>query len=234
MRDIVLLHGAIGAKDQLESLAGELKDKYAVHLLNFSGHGGRAFPGAPFSIPYFAGNVLDHLQQHNIQRSAIFGYSMGGYVAMYLARHYPHAISRIITLATKFYWDEAVAAKEINMLDADKITEKLPAFAKQLEQRHAPNDWKTVLDKTKEMLLQLGLNNTLQLEDYTKISTPCLLLLGDKDRMITVDETIAVQRALPHSEFKLLPGVPHPVEQVDTRMLSSLIDEFLEQPAGQQ
>jgi pimeloyl-ACP methyl ester carboxylesterase len=226
MQHILLLHGAIGAKDQLQSLAENLADEYIVHNINFSGHGGEASK-KDFSIPHFAGDVLNYLQQNKIKQTNIFGYSMGGYVAMYVAKHHPEIVSKLITLATKFYWDQAVAAKEVKMLDANIILEKVPAFAKQLEQRHLPNDWKTVLEKTKEMLLQLGENNTLKLEDYSNISIASLLLLGDKDKMISLEETAAVQKALPNATFQLLAGVPHPIEQVDVNLLSSLIKEFI-------
>jgi hypothetical protein len=96
-----------------------------------------------------------------------------------------------------------------------------------LRVRHLPNDWETVLDKTKKMLLQLGQHNTLQLPDYKNIITECLLLLGDQDKMVTVDETIAVQKALPNAGFKLLPGTPHPIEQVHATMLASIITDFI-------
>jgi len=227
MQHLLLLHGAIGAKDQLDSLAVGLKDKYIVHAINFSGHGGAAFPENGFSISCFANDAVSYIQQNDLKTINIFGYSLGGYVAMYLARHYPKIISRVITLATKFYWDQIIAAKEIMMLDANSILEKLPSFAKTLEQRHFPNDWKTVLDKTKGMLLQLGISNKLQLKDYTNIFTPCLLLLGDKDKMISPDETVAVQRALPEARFKLLPDTPHPIEQVNMQLLCSLIKDFV-------
>jgi pimeloyl-ACP methyl ester carboxylesterase len=227
MQHLLLLHGAIGARDQLEPLADHLKEKYAVHAINFSGHGGTPFPDASFSIPHFANDILHYLDQKGIKDVSIFGYSMGGYVAMYLAKNNPQIIHKIITLATKFYWDETVAAKETKMLEANTILEKVPAFAKQLERRHFPRDWKTLLDKTKEMLLELGKNNTLKLEDYSAISAPCLLLLGENDKMITQDETIAIHKALPGSIFKTLPDTGHAIEQVNTRNLSSLIAEFL-------
>ena len=227
MQQLFLLHGAIGAKDQLGPLAECLKDKYIIHAINFSGHGGSALTKETFSIPLFADNVIDYFRQINAERVNIFGYSMGGYVAMYLAKHHPEMVDKIITLATKFYWDRAIAEKEVKMLDPEIILEKIPAFAKQLEKRHQPDDWKMVLEKTKKMLLQLGANNTLQLKDYQTIQNRCLLMLGDKDKMITLDETIAVQRALPNAEFKLLPGTPHPIEQVDLRLLSDLIKEFI-------
>jgi pimeloyl-ACP methyl ester carboxylesterase len=226
MQQLLLLHGAIGAKDQLDPLAESLKDRFEVHTLNFNGHGGEALPN-DFSISGFANDVSNYLEQNNIRQINIFGYSMGGYVAMYLAKHHPQFVNKVITLATKFYWDEVVATKEVKMLDADIMLEKIPAFAKQLEQRHSPTDWKTVLEKTKEMLLELGKNNILKLEDYKEISIPCLLLLGDKDKMISLEETVAVHKALPNATFKSLPDTNHPIEQIDVNLLSSLIREFV-------
>ena len=113
------------------------------------------------------------------------------------------------------------------MLDANTILEKVPAFAKQLERRHFPNDWKILLDKTREMLLEMGKNNTLSLEDYARISAPSLILLGDNDKMITQEETIAVHKALPGSGFKLLPNTAHSIEQVNTKLLASLVVDFV-------
>ena len=227
MRHLLLLHGAIGAKGQLDDLAQRLEDKFHVHYFNFSGHGGNRFPHAEFSIPHFGHDVLEEMKQNDIKQASFFGYSMGGYVAMWLAKYFPDKIDKVITLATKFYWDEQVAAKEIKMLNADVMQEKVPAFAQQLQQRHAPNDWKVVLEKTKEMLLALGRNNELKPDDYQSIFTPCLLLLGENDKMITVDETIAVKNALPHAELKFLTATPHPIEQVDKILLASVIENFL-------
>jgi esterase/lipase len=227
MKHLLLLHGAIGAKDQLQPLAELLKTNYQVHILNFDGHGGAAMPSEPFSIPLFAKNVTDYCNAAGITNADIFGYSMGGYVAMYLAKQSPSLLNKIITLATKFHWDEAIATKETKMLDAAVIAQKVPAFAAQLQQRHAPNDWTQVLDKTKEMLLQLGRQNTLQLNDYASIQAPSLIMLGDKDKMVTVEETLAVYRTLPAAQLCILPNTPHPLEQTDTRLLSYQITRFL-------
>ncbi len=224
---LLLLHGAIGSKVQLVPLAEQLVKNFTIHTMNFSGHGGAKFPDEDFSIPLFAQEVFDYLKRKKISSINIFGYSMGGYAALYLARKHPEVVGRIVTLATKFHWDESISAKEVKMLDAETILQKLPGFADQLIKRHAPNDWKIVLEKTKEMLIQLGKSNPLQLEDYKTITNQCLLMLGDKDKMVSTEETLAVQGALPHAEFKLLPDTPHPIEQVNTEMLAGLIREFV-------
>ena len=39
MQHILLLHGAIGSKDQLLPAGEKLADSFIVHSLNFSGHG---------------------------------------------------------------------------------------------------------------------------------------------------------------------------------------------------
>jgi pimeloyl-ACP methyl ester carboxylesterase len=223
---LLLLHGAIGSKEQLEKLAAILNDNYIVHTLSFSAHGGSCITEEPFSIELFAEEVLEYLQEKNIRQTAVFGYSMGGYVAMYLAKNYPEKINKVITLATKFHWDEAIAAREIKMLDADVIQKKLPAFAEQLQLRHAPQDWKMVLEKTKEMMVNLGKNMPLQLTDFAAVEAPCLLLLGDRDKMITMEETINAYKQFPNAQFGMLPGTPHPIEQVDVNTLSFFITRF--------
>lgn len=227
MQHLILLHGAIGAKDQLTAIADELRADFNVHLLNFSGHGGDPFPQTAFSIELFAENVLQYIKQHGISTANIFGYSMGGYVGMYLAKNFPAKINKLVTLATKFYWDETIAANEAKMLDAEKIEQKIPAFAKQLATRHSPNNWKEVLSKTKELLLALGSNNVLRTEDYSTINISSLLLLGDRDKMVTLEETVAVYKQLPNASFAVLPSTPHPVEQADVRLLCFLIKRFL-------
>lgn len=225
MNHILLLHGAIGAASQLQPLQSMLENDFKTHTLNFNGHGANAF-GNAFSIEQFATEVADYIQDNGLESIHIFGYSMGGYVAMYLATKYPDLVKSICTLATKFYWDEAVAEKEIKMLDVDKIEEKIPAFAKQLELRHAPNNWKDVLGKTKEMLIAMGNNNPLKEADYSTITNPVLVMLGDRDKMVLLEETVNVHKALPNAQMAVLPGTPHPLEQVDMEQLAFQIKRF--------
>lgn len=232
MQTILLLHGAIGAKDQLAPLEQELSASFNVHRLNFSGHGGTPFNEGIFSIELFAKDVLSFLDREQINSIDIFGYSMGGYVALYLAKHHPQRIKRVITLATKFKWDEVIAAKETTMLNASTIEEKLPSFAHSLQQRHHPNDWKTVLQKTAGMLIDMGKENPLQTGDYASLVHPVLLMLGDRDKMVSLEETVEVYKNLPQAQLAILPGTPHPIEAVNTSRLAFEIQAFLSPKPG--
>ncbi len=225
MQKLLLLHGAIGSKDQLKPLADILKLNYEVHTLNFAGHGGEQMPNQ-FSIELFANNVLTYMEQNNISKINIFGYSMGGYVALYLAKYYPNKIEKVFTLATKFLWNAEISQKEIKMLDASKIEEKIPAFAQLLEKRHQPNDWKVLLKKTSDMMISLGNKNSLTLLDLTDISATTKIALGDNDNMVTLDETKEVAQNLKNSELLILQDTLHPIEKVEIVNLSDELKTF--------
>jgi len=226
METLLLLHGAIGASDQLQALEAELKNQYNVHAINFSGHGKNTSYASGFSIGLFAKDVLRFCDEKNLQKISIFGYSMGGYVAMYLAKHHPERINKLVTFATKYHWNEEIAAREVKMLDPEKIQQKVPAFAEALQQRHT-SDWKDVLYKSAAMMLDMGMDNVLKTEDYPGISIPVLLMLGDRDKMVTLDETLTVYKALPNAQLAVLPNTPHPIEQVDHTMLSACIKRYI-------
>lgn len=227
-KSILLLHGAIGAAQQMQPLKTLLAEQYEVHTLSFSGHGGEAMPEGGFSIPLFAQDVLAYMESVGLVQTIIFGYSMGGYVAMYMARHYPDKVSQVITLGTKYSWDEPTAAKEIKMLNADKLEEKLPAFAATLKARHLPNDWKEVVTRTADMLWQLGQNNVLSKQDYQLVHCPCCIMRGSDDSMVTKEEGVFVKECLQQAYLLELEATPHPIEKVLPTMIKEQIDAFLE------
>lgn len=215
MNPIVLLHGALGSGNQLESLS----EKFNVigrksSLLNFSGHGGAAFSDNEFGIESFAHDLLNLLNEEHIDQADVFGYSMGGYVALWLAHEHPHRIGRIVTLGTKFDWNPSSAEKEVMRMNPQKIEEKVPAFAQTLRERHAPNDWKEVLTKTAEMMKRLGQTPLLTEKELKQIKSPVHILLGDQDEMADLDFSKQVAAWLSFGKFDLLPNTPHPIEKV--------------------
>lgn len=226
MKHVLLLHGALGTKDQWEPVAKALASDFEVHLFNFPGHGGEETEAA-FSIASFADAVLQWQEKTGIHKLSIIGYSMGGYVAMYLAAHYPEKVDRIVTLATKYEWNPDIAAKETGMLQPDKIETKVPQFAAQLRQQHAPADWKKVVTSTAQMLQTMGEKPPLNKEDFARVRSEVLLLIGDRDKMVTLNETASVYHQLQKAQLGVLPNTPHPLEAVDEPILSGLLRRFL-------
>jgi pimeloyl-ACP methyl ester carboxylesterase len=223
---LLLLHGAISSQKQFDVLLPFLIDQFEVHVLNFPGHGGYEIPDEPFSIPLFASSVIRYLDQKNILSTSIFGYSMGGYVALYLATQHPQRVKKVFTLATKLEWTQQVAEKETNLLNPEKILEKIPAFASLLEQTHSPQDWKKVIQKTSDLLLQLGKNPVLAKEDFLQIKIPVIIGLGELDKMGSVEESKQASEYLENGQLLILPSTPHPFEKADHHILAGYIKNF--------
>lgn len=225
MRNLIILHGALGAQDQFDVLADSLESEFNIYLLNFSGHGGESFE-SNFSIEQFATELEAFITNNELHQPLVFGYSMGGYVALKLASEKPDLIHSLFTLGTKFDWSPATAAHEVKMLNPEKIEEKVPAFAKALEERHAPNDWKEVLSRTKQMMLDLGNTPALSISDFEKIEMPVMIGIGDSDNMVSLAESEAVSNALPNGQLRVFDGFKHPIEQVDLTILKNELVRF--------
>jgi pimeloyl-ACP methyl ester carboxylesterase len=225
METILLLHGALGSKSQLDALKAILEaEGLTVYSTNFSGHSGESFRN-DFGIETFTQDVLRFLRKNQLQRVHIFGYSMGGYVALWFAQNYPEHVGKIVTLGTKFDWSPESAEKEVKKLNPEKIQEKIPAFARILEHRHAPNDWKELLHKTASMMIGLGNKPLLNDGILKSIRTNTLILLGDQDDMADRNYSQHVAQVLPHSTFRLLDNTPHPIEKMDIKVLLKTLQE---------
>ncbi len=228
MTDILLLHGAIGAATQMHPLAAAFGGRFRAHVLDFEGHGAAPPRDRPFRIDHFVENVLAYLDAAAIHSVPVFGYSMGGYVALRLAIAAPERVERIVTLATKFDWTPASAESETRMLDPNAIEAKVPAFASMLRQRHSAAGWNDVLARTSEMMIELGSHPVLNTAALAGIELPVRIAVGDRDRMVSIEESLAAFRAIPGSELQVLPGIPHPLEQIDPTRLAAAVAEFLE------
>jgi esterase/lipase len=227
-QELLILHGAIGASDQLIPLAEELADDFDVYLFEFSGHGQTPFSVNGFSIPVFAEEAAIYIENNFSNGINVFGYSMGGYVALYMCMHYPGTIQSLCTLGTKWKWTPEIAAREVKMLDAAKIQEKIPAFAHVLQQRHEVNGWEKVLRKTANMMMEMGTHPPVTPQMVTGVKQRVQILLGDSDEMVTREETEEIFTVLPHAGFTLLEGTKHPIEKVNISLLANNLRGFFQ------
>ncbi|HRI58186.1 MAG TPA: alpha/beta hydrolase [Saprospiraceae bacterium] len=225
MTPLVLLHGALGSVAQFDLLRSSLPSDRPVYALNFPGHGGVP-TNAPFSMAYFSGFVLDFLEKENLSQADIFGYSMGGYVALYLAWKHPDRVRRIFTLGTKLDWSPETAKGMNRMFDVEKIEVKVPYFAAMLAKTHTPLDWKDVCRNTAAFLDDLGNGGGLPSEAYPQIACPVRIGLGELDNVVTPEECRTVADALPNGRFEIIPGSKHPIEQVDVVLLAERLQDF--------
>lgn len=226
--DIVLLHGALGASSQLEPLADSLRPWFRVHLVDFEGHGAAPARNPGFTVDSLVQNVADALDGNRVGCADVFGYSMGGYVALRLAATHPARVRRIATLGTKFRWDPATAEREAARLDPSTIAAKVPKFAESLRARHVhAGGWERVLARTAAFLRALGDAPPLADETLRAVTHPVQVLVGGRDSTVSVAESEAVAALLPHGSLLVLDDVPHPIEQVSREVLAGAIRDFM-------
>ncbi len=225
MAHLLLLHGALGSQEQFDDLKDALSADFTIDTLSFSGHGRTASQQHAFTVQNLSHEVLYWLNDRQRRKIDIFGYSMGGYVALWLARFYPDRVGKIMTLGTKLDWNEATAEKETKLLNAEKITAKVPAFAAELQDRHGEHEWHSVLQKTSNLMHDLAKQHLTD-EDFAQITAQVLLTLGDQDNMVTKEETFHVESMIPGAKTLELKDTPHPIDKVSTDLLASEIRKY--------
>ena len=224
--DLLLLHGALGASSQFKALIPLLREKYDVHTLEFEGHGSSPPKNRPFRTKHFAENVLEYMKMNAVKAADIFGHSMGGAVGLYLARFYPKRIKRVFTLGTKFVWTPKIAKKENVFLNPKKLLEKVPKYAIQLQQRHTASGLEKILEMVREMNVSLAKESALLNEDFEKINKKVRIGVGDRDVLVSIEESVNVYRLLQHGELQIFPDTPHPLERISVPSLANSIVNF--------
>jgi len=222
---LLLLHGALYTSREFAPVVDELGQVRRVITVDFAGHGGERFPSEPFSIELFGRQILHRLDAEGVQTADIMGYSMGGYVALWLALVAPDRVGGVVTLGTKLRWDPETAAREVVMLDPEKIAAKVPHFASLLALRHGEARWKEVVLRTASMISTLGDRPSITLADAARINHRIRMMVGDRDEMVSIEETAEFYRALPAGQLAVLPSTPHSLEKTRPTDIARAISE---------
>ncbi|MBR4718176.1 MAG: alpha/beta hydrolase [Lentisphaeria bacterium] len=93
---LILLHGN-GAdsgyfRGQIDAFAGQ----YHVYAVDTRGHGRTPRGGMPFTIRQFAEDLLGFMDEHQIEKAHLLGFSDGANIAMVFAVRHPGRVNRLI------------------------------------------------------------------------------------------------------------------------------------------
>lgn len=223
---LVLLHGALGAAAQLAPLAERLARQTPL-TVDFTGHGPAPLGDGPLRVELLAAQLRGELAARGVERARLFGYSLGGYVALHLAATHPALVERVMTLGTRLAWSPESAERETAQLDPATIRAKVPRFAQLLEARHTGAGWERLLAETAGLMRALGERPLVTPETLATIQCPVRLSLGDRDATVSIEESRDAARVLPQGELEVLPATPHPFERVSLERLAWSVAEFL-------
>lgn len=216
---LIILHGALGSIHQFENLIEKAKEYFEVYFYTFSGHAHKELINE-FSIDSFAEELMVFIQENKLADAVIFGYSMGGYVALHAGQTKNISFKRLITLGTKFDWNYNSVEQEVKKLNPQQIEEKVPHFAKDLQRRH--KDWKLLLERTSGLMRKLGDSPLLQSKSLSQLHFPIFICRGENDKMVSREESMQMVQH-DHVRYIEIENTPHPIEKVETDKLIDLI-----------
>lgn len=81
--------------------------------------------------------------------------------------------------------------------------------------------------KMQQLMLELEQQPLLSRSNAQKIVIPVRYMVGDKDKMVTIEETAAMFRATKNAELAVLPNTRHALRTVDVKRMSQEITQYL-------
>lgn len=236
--DIILIHGALGTAAEMKPVGHLLEADFSVHYYEIPGHGSRADEKESYTIQGVLADFKNYL--NTFQSVYVFGFSLGGYLALMAAQQGEERIKGIVTLGTKLNWSKEEAEKEVGNLSMDFLKVKAEVFFNYLAELHG-EQLESLCDATAKFMLELGSDPQLTPESVAAISIPVRMGRGGKDRMVDAISTQEIVDAIPHGVYWEIPSWPHPIGFLNPKhvarfvgiQLSSFSYEFAETPAGQ-
>lgn len=226
MTDLILMHGALGTSSQFDTLIPLIEHKYTIHRFDFVGHGSNQ-EDMEFNMNMFANQLDEFIRQNNLNQPSVFGYSLGGYVSYTLTLKDPNALGTIMSIGSKLKWNPEEAKKEIPLINAEKINEKVPKYADYLNTLHGES-WPLIMDKLARMIYGLGNGHALTLEDFSKIKNKCFVGVGELDEMVTNEETKEVADIIPDGQFFALKDSKHGMQTIDITLIAECILKYID------
>ena len=128
-------------------------------------------------------------------------------------------------LATKFYWTEKAAAKMKSQLEPEMISKQAPAYADQLVQAHGARQWRVLVRQAGDIIVHLA-KNGLTDRMAAQVQCPVLVCVGDRDKLVSLEESHRIGKVIPKGEMLVLPGVSHPFRTVREMPLLPMMQYF--------
>lgn len=97
---IVLIHGVGADLENWDGVVAALGDGFDILRYDLRGHGESSKPPGPYSLDDFVEDLRGLLQDNEIDKAHIVGFSLGGLVAQGFALKHPECVDRLILIST--------------------------------------------------------------------------------------------------------------------------------------
>lgn len=198
-----------------ERLLSGLAACFDVVAYDHRGTGGSAPVTAGFTIADLADDAAALLDDLGWDRAAVFGVSLGGLVGLELARHHPDRVGRLILGCPPFRDGPAGrAALPGTVVRGDPVATAANLFRMGVKDpdRLPPQAWSEYREAAvgypvhpRTSVLQAdALARHSAAGRLADVRAPTLVLHGDADRLVEVDEGIELAERIPGAQLRLL------------------------------
>ena len=241
---LAVLHGAYMTIDAMGEFVPGLAQARQVIAVELQGHGRTAdVEDRPLTYEQMAEDVAALIGHLGIEKADVFGYSMGGGVALQVAVRHPEVVRKLV-VASASYTSDGMHPELLEMIPTITAEAFAGSPIEEAYLRTAPNpdDFPTLVAKLKRLDMEPF---AWPPEDIRGIVAPSLLIIGDSDA-IRLEHAVELFRllgggvmgdlaGLPKSQLAVLPGTTHfvpPGSGVLDRAdwLLAMITQFLDAP----
>lgn len=233
-RPLVLLHGGLltigltfGA--MLPTLAASRR----VIAVELQGHGRTADADRPLGFDALADDVAALLDQLGVDSADVFGFSLGGLVALRLAMRHPGRVERLVVAAAHYrrdgyhpeILDPACYATSTRMPTADEFAEMRTEY-----ERVAPDPGHFEAFAAKASALISEFDGWSEVE-LRAIGAPTLVVVGDTD-FVRIEHAARMRELIPTAALAVLPDTTHTGLIRSTDVLLPMLERFLSAQAA--
>lgn len=209
---LILLHGNGENHEYFVHQISYFSGKYRVIAIDTRGHGKSPRGKAPFTIRQFADDLYVFMEEHEIEKAHILGFSDGGNIAMVFAMKYPEKVGRLILNGANLYGTGVKPAVQIPIV--------LGYWCASLFAGKNPE-----VQKKAEMLRLMVKDPNVRPEELSDIHKKTLVIAGTKD-MIKENHTRLIAKSLPDAQLVFLEG-DHFIADKNPKEFNRVVSRFL-------
>jgi pimeloyl-ACP methyl ester carboxylesterase len=232
---LVLLHGGTMTGKSFAPHISAFSERFRVITPDFRGHGQTDNPSGEFSYRLLADDMAAFMDALGLKRPSICGWSDGGQAALELGMHYPDLMRCMVVGASWFKFSDTMLNTVRSMgiegpgvVNLEKIKQSLPQLAEFWSTLHSPTHssdyWETLLTQISTMwMTPLAYTS----DDFQKITAPTLILVGDRDEFVDVEEATEMYRFIQGAELAILPHSDHSLPESRAELFITTVLDFL-------
>ncbi len=209
---IILLHGNGENSNYFKGQIDEFSRLYHVYAIDTRGHGQTPRGERPFTIRQFSKDLLEFMNEHQIDKAHLLGFSDGGNIAMVFAINNPDRVNKLILDGANLNADGVKRTIQIPIEIGYRIARKFSG--------------KNAAAKSNAEMLGLMVNDpNVSVSELSKIQAKTLVIAGTKD-MIKEEHTRLIAASIPHSELVFVKG-DHFIANKNAGEFNQKVLEFL-------